>query len=56
MAEPPTETDSMFQLLDAAQMPQLASFASQRRAREGEVLFDQGDRDALAVHFSSAQR
>ena len=43
MAALPNETDPMFPLLDAAQMEQLAPFASQRRARVGEVLFDQGD-------------
>src|SRR5437016_4359235 len=33
----------MFPLLDDAQIARLAAFGEQRRARAGEVLFDQGD-------------
>lgn len=43
MAETIVQTDPMFPKLDDAQTAQLAAFGEQRRARPGEVLFDQGD-------------
>src|SRR5712692_5807145 len=43
MAETIEQTDPMFPRLDDAQTTQLAAFGEQRRARAGEVLFDQGD-------------
>src|SRR5438552_9217227 len=45
MAETIVQTDPMFPKLDDAQTAQLAAFGEQRRARPGEVLFDQGDAD-----------
>src|SRR2546422_9009922 len=43
MPETIEQTDPMFPKLDDAQTAQLAAFGEQRRARPGEVLFDQGD-------------
>ena len=43
MAEPPNQTDSIFPVLDAAQVEHLASFSPPRCARQREILFDHGD-------------
>ena len=43
MAETPEQIESMFPKLDDAQIARLAAFGEKRRARPGEVLFDQGD-------------
>jgi thioredoxin reductase (NADPH) len=43
MLETPEQLDSMFPALDDAQIARLGPFGEQRHARQGELLFDQGD-------------
>src|SRR5438270_9095155 len=42
-AEAPEQTDPMFPKLDEAQIARLKGFGEQRRAKAGEILFNQGD-------------
>jgi thioredoxin reductase (NADPH) len=43
MLENSPQIDAMFPQLDAAQIDRLRSFGRERRAKPGEILFDQGD-------------
>ena len=43
MAETPEQTDSMFPILDDAQIARLRSFGEERKVQPGELVFDQGD-------------
>src|SRR5689334_11084029 len=43
MPQAPESTDSMFPLLEAAQIARLDPFGKRREARAGEIVFDQGD-------------
>jgi thioredoxin reductase (NADPH) len=43
MAETPEQTDSMFPILNDAQIARLRSFGEERKVKAGEIVFDQGD-------------
>jgi thioredoxin reductase (NADPH) len=43
MSETPEQSDSMFPLLDDAQIARLRDFGEERQVQAGEIVFDQGD-------------